>query len=134
MITSPAIAAFDVFLVIWTLSFTVGAMYLGGGSEAIRRQVPRLAVLAVVLVAVVFAIPVLMSTLGDLAWALVVVGLNAALLVAWVYQSRRGEGPLAVERKRAAFRVPAFRTLVIVWVGALASGTILAILAAKAGY
>jgi hypothetical protein len=134
VITSPAIAAFDVFLVIWTLSFTVGAMYLGGGSEAIRRQVPRLAVLAVVLVAVVFAIPVLMSTLGDLAWALVVVGLNAALLVAWVYQSRRGEGPLAVERKRAAFRVPAFRTLVIVWVGALASGTILAILAAKAGY
>lgn len=121
------------FVVLGTLAFIVGAMYLGGGRQAVRRQVPILVALAIGLVGMVVAVPILMSTLGDLAWAMVLVGLSAAVLVASVYQSRRQAGPLVAERRRAALRMPAFRTLVIVWVGARAVGTILVILAAKVG-
>lgn len=59
MITSPDLAVFGVVLVINTMAFTVGAVYLGGGTEAVRRQVPRLALLAAVLVALEFAVPFL---------------------------------------------------------------------------
>jgi hypothetical protein len=127
------LALFGLFIVIGTMAFTVGAMYLGGGTEAIRRQAPRLTLLAAGLVIVVLAVPVLSSIPGDLAWGVVLVALNAAVVAAWVYQSRRGEGPLVVERQRAAFRVPAFRMLVIVWVGAIATAAILVALAARAG-
>lgn len=131
--SSPALVLFGAFIVIGTMAFTVGAIYLGGGSGAVRRQAPRLAVLAAGLVVVVLAMPVLGGILGDQTWIVILLTLNAAVVAAWVYQSRRGEGPLAVERRRAAFRMPAFKTLVIVWVGALAIGTILLIMAAKAG-
>ena len=134
MTITPALAAFGVLLVIGTMAFTVGAMYLGGGSGAVRRQLPRLGLFAAVLVAVLVAIPLLMSTLGDIGWAAVLVGLNVGVFAAWAYQARRGEGPLVAERHGAAFRMPAFRTLVIIWLGALAIGTILLVLAAKAAY
>jgi hypothetical protein len=83
---------------------------------------------------VVLAVPVLGGMLGDLAPGVVFLGVTGAVVAVWVYRSRRGEGPLLVERQRAALRMPAFKTLVIVWLGALAVGTILLILAAKAGY
>jgi hypothetical protein len=132
--SSPALVLFGAFIVIGTMAFTVGAIYLGGGSEAVRRQAPRLAMPAAGLVVLVLALPVLIGILGDQTWIVILLMLNAAVVAAWVHQSRRGEGPLVVERQRAAFRMPAFRALVIVWIGALAIGTILFILAAKAGY
>jgi hypothetical protein len=89
--------------------------------------------LAVGLVVIVLAVPVLSSLLGDLAWGAVLIGVNAAVVAAWVYQSRRGEASLVVERQRPAFRMPAFRTIVIVWVGALVIATILLVVAARAG-
>jgi hypothetical protein len=133
VVLSPAFVAIELFVVIWTMAFAVGAIYLGGGSDAVRRQLPLLAVLAAVLVAVVIAVPVLNSILGDLAWGVVLVTMNVAVIGAWVYQSRRGEGPLVLERQRAAFRVPGFRALVIVWGAAIAVATILALLAGNGG-
>jgi hypothetical protein len=132
VLTSPAIGAFGVFVVVGTLAFIVGAMYLGGGSEAVRRQSRRLVVLAAGFVAVVFAVPVLMSALGERAWAVVLVAMNAAVIGALVYRSRRAS-PLVVERQRAAIRMPAFRVLVLAWVGAMTIGAILLSLAARAG-
>lgn len=132
--SSLALVLFDVFIVIGTMAFVVVAMYLGGGSDVIRRQVPRLAILAAGCLVVVLAVPVLGGMLGDLAPGGVFLGLTGAVVAVWVYRSRRGEGPLLVERQRAALRMPAFMTLVIVWLGALVVGTILLILAAKAGY
>lgn len=134
MTTSPAVVVSGVFLVIGSMAFTIGAMYLGGGSEAIRRQVPQLALFAAALVAVVFAVPFLMGKVGDLGWVVVLIALNAVVVVAWVRQARQGQGPLVAERRRAAFRMPAFRRLALVWGVVLAVGTVLLILATRAGY
>ena len=79
-----------------------------------------------------FALPILMSALGEQAWAVVLIGLNAAVVGALVYRSRRAD-PLVVERQRAAVRMPAFRVLVLAWVGAMTIGAILLSLAARAG-
>lgn len=132
--TSPAVAAFGVFIVICTMALVIGAMYLGGGTEAIRRQIPQLVLMGVVLVGLLFAVPFLRSTLGDSASNLALLGLNAGVVVALFLRARRGRGPLAAEQRRAAFRTPGFRRLVVVWVAAVLVGTILLILAAKAGY
>ncbi len=110
----------------------MGAMDLGGGTAAIRRQVPQLGLLAGALVVTLFAIPLLMSGLGDLSFGLVLVGLNAAVFIAWALQRRRGEGPLVAQHWRQAFRLPAFRTLVAAWVAFLLIGTVLLIIAARA--
>ena len=132
--TSPAVAAFGVFILICTMALVIGAMYLGGGTEAIRRQIPQLALMGVVFVGLLFAVPFLRSTLGDSAWNLALLGLNAGVVVALFLRARRGQGSLAAEQRRAAFRTPRFRRLLVVWIVAVVVGTILLILAAKAGY
>ena len=44
---SPALLAAAVFLWVWTMTFLIIALYLGGGAEAIRRQSGMLALVAV---------------------------------------------------------------------------------------
>ena len=126
------LAVVGVVVVIATMGLVIAAMYLGGGTAAIRRQVPQLGLLlAAALVAVLFAIPLLMRGLGDLAFSLVLVGLNVAVLMAWALQSRRGEGPLISETWSRAFSIPRFRTLVLAWGAFIVIGTVLLMLAAS---
>jgi hypothetical protein len=115
------------------MALVIGAMYIGGGTAAIRRQVPQLVLFAAVLAPLPFAVPFLSSALGDL-WDVALLGLNVVVVAALVRQARRRQGSPVAERRRAALRLPAFRRLLVVWIVANVVGMILLILAAKAGY
>jgi hypothetical protein len=131
--TSPAFAAVSVFLVISTLAVTIGAMYIGGGTAAVRRQVPALGLLTALLIAGAFGIPLLVRALGDLAVGVLILALNVALLIARRRQARRGQGPSA-DARRAAWRNPAFRKLMAVWISSLFVATVLLVIATRSGY
>jgi len=127
------LVAIMAFVVMETMVFTVGALYLGSGREAVRGQVPRLAVLAGALWSSLSSpFPVLNTILGDSASGVVFPRTSAAVATALIYQSRRGQGAFDIERGGAALRLPAFRGLLLIWVAAIAIATVLVALAAKA--
>jgi hypothetical protein len=86
---SPVLAAYGVFIVIATMAAAIGAMYIGGGTLAIRRQIPQLALLAVGLIAVLFAVPIMIRTFGDLGSGVINLVLSAAVLLVLLWQARR---------------------------------------------
>jgi len=126
------LVAIMAFVVIGTMVFTVGALYLGSGREAVRGQVPRLAVLAGALVVAVLAVPVLNTILGDSASGSFP-RTSAAVATALIINPAEA-GRVDIERGGAALRLPAFRGLLLIWVAAIAIATVLVALAAKAGH
>jgi hypothetical protein len=122
------------FTVVSTLAFVVGAVYVRGGSDEIRRQLPQLAVLGLLVILAVIAVVVITSVAGDSASSAVLLVISVVLLGSWVVRARRGQGPLAIEQRRAAWRVPGFRVLVVGWIAIMIAWVVLLVLAAKAGF
>jgi hydrogenase-4 membrane subunit HyfE len=121
------------FLAFATMFFIVAMTYLGGGSDAIRRQLSGLALVGIGLVVIVPAVPILSRALGDLMWGIARLVLNAAYLL-WFMRARNdaGRAPFR-ERQSAALVMPGAWNAVIVYVVVLVIGSALLIVAARAG-
>ena len=116
---SPALLAAAVFLWVWTMGFLIAALYLGGGTDAIRRQSGTLALVAVGSVIALAAVAILPAFIGDLAWFLVLIGVNVVVLGWNAVMSRRRPKPPPPDPERIARTQPARRVLVILYMAGL---------------
>ena len=116
---SPALLAAAVFLWVWTMTFLIIALYLGGGAEAIRRQRGMLALVAVGSVIALAAVAILPAFIGDLAWFLILIGVNVVVLGWNAVASRRRPKQPPPDPDRIARTQPARRVLVILYVAGL---------------
>lgn len=116
------LVASTVLIAISTLAFAVGAIYIGGGIAAIRRQLPQIGLLALLIVAVALVAPLVARAEGS-AFVLVLVVFNAAALLMWVRQRGPGSQSHATIR-RNAWQMPGFRWLVIAYVAIVVIGTV----------
>jgi hypothetical protein len=116
---SPALLAAAVFLWVWTMGFLIVALYLGGGTDAIRRQSGTLALVAVGSVIALAAVAILPAFIGDLAWFLVLIGVNVVVLGWNAVMSRRRPKPPPPDPERMARTQPARRVLVILYMAGL---------------
>jgi hypothetical protein len=126
----PVLVAIPIVVLVATIGLVLGAVYLAGGTDAIRRQARLLGILIIGLVVVLLATPALMGWSGGPA-GLVLLGLSVAWLIARIVQSLREEGPTAKETWSRAFEVPGVRMFIAGWVGFLVVGTILLVLVAS---
>jgi hypothetical protein len=116
---SPALLFAAVFLWVWTMGFLIAALYLGGGTEAIRRQSGMLALVAVGSVIALAAVAILPAFIGDLAWFLVLIGVNVVVLGWNAISSRRRPKPPPPDPERIAKTQTARRVLVILYAAGL---------------
>jgi hypothetical protein len=121
---TPELAVFNIALVSAVMVLVIGMMYLGGGLEAIRQQVLKLALLACGLLIIVFAVPLVERAVGGLGVGLVILVLSGILLAARILMRRR-ESPAAAERRREALRQPAVRALFVAWFAFIIIATVL---------
>ena len=118
-VARPVIAAaFAIALA--TFSLVLSATYLGGGTAVIRRQLPRLVLLGVILAGGAVWLPIIMSALGDTAVLVVLLPLSVGLLLA---RTRRSEiHPLEGPELTAKSRVLA--TVIVAWITVIVVSTI----------
>jgi hypothetical protein len=99
-------------------------MYGGGGTAAVRRQLPQIAVIVAVLIVTAFTTPLLLDVFGW-AWVGLLIVLSALVLLVIVRQfatTRSATEPQA----RPTGRPTAFGILVIVWAAVLVMGAVVA--------
>jgi hypothetical protein len=102
MFENPELAVFNIALVIVVMVLVIGAMYLGGGVEAIRQQVLKLALLACGLLIIVFAVPLVDRAVGGLGFGLVILVLSGILLAARILTRGRESRAVGPSRPRTS--------------------------------
>jgi hypothetical protein len=110
-------------IAISTLGLAVGAVYLGGGAAAVRRQLPQLTLLAALIVVVAVAAPVL-TQIGGSAFVIALVVLNVVAVLMWVGHRRKAASHTSLTSRRNAWQMPGFRWLVIAYIVVVAVGSI----------
>lgn len=113
------------FVVLTTLGVTVAATYLGGGSEAVRRQLPKLPALAVGLAVVVVAVPLFVANLG-LAFPVGLLALNIGVILLLL---RQRQTPGYRERQRAVWSNARFWWLMGAYIAVILVGSVVLALA-----
>jgi len=104
---------FEAVTVLATLGAVVGAIYIRAGAAAVRRQIPQLGLLAVLLAAGSIAVPIVNARLGDSVG--IVVGF-VALGLSVLARSRRRAAAADVRRPASP---PALRMLIAGWVAVM---------------
>lgn len=120
----PSLVLLGLVIGAGTWAFLVGAMLIGGGVAAVRRQSRLLGLAAVLFVALAVAVPVLEQLSGG-SIGIVLLGLSVLSIGARLRQRRR-EAPELTERRAAAMRSPRVRWLLAGWLAFLVLITILA--------
>jgi hypothetical protein len=116
--------ALRLVLLLGVYGFVIGAMVMGGGVAAVRRQRQQLALLAVGFAAIVLLLPWLDTLTGG---AIGIVGVGVGVLSLIVRAARRRREPAeAAERRAAAMRDPRIRWLVVGFVVFIVLMTVLA--------
>lgn len=87
---SASILVSAALIVLAVLGLVLVRMYRAGGGAAIRRQLPQLTLLALVLVAVTIGVPLLMTSAGDVVLLLLLVSSSVVALMWWQRRPRRG--------------------------------------------
>jgi len=124
----PAQALLGLLTAIGIWAFLLGAVLLGGGVAAVRRQRTMLALMAVVLIAIALATPALEQLSGGVI-GIALLGLSVLLIGAGIVQRRRE--PVEVQTRRAAvMRTPRVRWLIV---GLVAFMVLMTVLAAVLG-
>jgi hypothetical protein len=110
----PAQALLGLLIAIGVWAFLLAAVLLGGGVAAVRRQRRVLALLAVVLIAIAVATPVLEQLSGGVI-GIALLGVSVLWIGAGIVQRRRE--PVEVQVRRAAvMRTPRVRWLIVLLV------------------
>ena len=116
---SPALLAAAIFLWVWTMVFLLVALYLGGGTDAIRRQSGTLVLVAVGSVSRPGRGRDPAGLHRGLAWFLVLIGVNVVVLGWNAVVSRRRPKQPAPDPERVAKTQPARRVLVVLYMAGL---------------
>jgi hypothetical protein len=119
----PADAIFNAVLAVSVMGLVIGAVYVGGGVGAVRREAPLLVLFACGLLVIVFVVPLVERAIG-FTFALALVALSGILLVARILM-RRGESPAAAEHRREVLSRPAVRALFVAWFAFIIIATVL---------
>jgi hypothetical protein len=110
----PAQALLGLLIAIGVWAFLLAAVLLGGGVAAVRRQRRVLALMAVVLIAIALATPVLEQLSGGVI-GIALLGVSVLWIGAGIVQRRRE--PVEVQVRRAAvMRTPRVRWLIVLLV------------------
>jgi hypothetical protein len=110
----PAQALLGLLIAIGVWAFLLAAVLLGGGVAAVRRQRRVLALMAVVLIAIALATPVLEQLSGGVI-GIALLGVSVLWIGAGIVQRRRE--PVEVQMRRAAvMRTPRVRWLIVLLV------------------
>jgi hypothetical protein len=110
----PAQALLGLLIAIGVWAFLLAAVLLGGGVAAVRRQRRVLALMAVVLIAIALATPVLEQLSGGVI-GIALLGVSVLWIGAGIVQRRRE--PVEVQVRRAAvMRTPHVRWLIVLLV------------------
>ncbi len=111
MNTSAAVVS--LFALVTLSGFMIGAMYLGGGTEALRRQARMIAALiGAVAVGLFVVLPIADAQFGSVPVALVLLAITLSLNVA---RSRRSGVSLTKPIPDATGRTSQRRLIVLVW-------------------
>ena len=120
----PAKALLGLLTAIGIWTFLLGAVLLGGGVAAVRRQRTVLALMAVVLLAIALAEPALERLSGGMIGS-ALIGVSVVLIGVGIVRRRRE--PVEVrERREAATRRPRVRWLIAAFVAFMVLLTVLA--------
>jgi hypothetical protein len=127
-VETPVVAA-ALVIALATFGLVVGAMYLRGGTAAIRRQLPQIAVLGAILVVGAVGVPIATSALTGGAVLLILLPLSVGVL--WARARRSGEG--RPDRLTPSARPRALRALIIAWLAVIVVSTIWLAVASSGG-
>jgi hypothetical protein len=120
----PVQALLGLLIAIGVWAFLLGAVLLGGGVAAVRRQRTVLALMAVVLIAIALATPVLEQLSGG-AIGIALLGVSVLWIGAGIVQRRRE--PVEVQVRQAeVMRAPRVRWLIVLLVAFLVLMSVLA--------
>jgi hypothetical protein len=120
------------FVLIWTIGYLLGLAYLKGGATALRRVLPRVALIVPVLIVVLVFQGVVSQAVGSITVGLVLLPVVLIVLVGQIRRLRH----LGAARDAGGAQVvtPAMRSFAVVAFVVLIVGTILlSFLAARAG-
>lgn len=107
----PALILITAIVAIGTFALLLYAMYLGGGSAAIRGQLPMIAAMGMALVAVVILLPILSAVLGPGAVGVIAVALLVIVAILRRLSPDRPEGV----GLRDALAIPEARRWLLHW-------------------
>ena len=116
---------------LWTMGFLVLAMYLGAGTESIRRQLPMIALVAVGSLITIAAVAILPGIIGEGGMFALLIVANVMFLVWSRLPSRRRATPVPADPERMARARPVLKALAIVYVLGLAAVVIVILQASR---
>jgi hypothetical protein len=136
-VLDPSTIFIVTFVLIWTIGLVLGAAYLRGGRQAVRRALPQVAIIVAIgpVVLVVLAVESIVSHgFNDLTFGVVLLPVVLITFVVQIRRLRRQEATARAAGRPAAF-TPAIRRFAIAWILVMVIGTILlSYVAARAGY
>ena len=80
--TPVPVTVFEIVTAIATLGLVIGAVYLGGGAAAVRRQIPQITLMVLLFGVAVVVLPLILAALGDsAAVGIGLIGLTLAMVI-----------------------------------------------------